>query len=128
MEADLSAASIEWWFSSRLQHTQRPIHKAARVQFSQHYRNKGFSYWSQVMFTDPKYVTISSSSGRSGCYQLTVGATRNCAHPKARCRLAARLHGCIAFGLTDMVMKSNGSPKTADFAKRWEFVFWSLRC
>ena len=46
------------------------IHKAARMQFSQH--DKGFSYWSHVMFTDSKYFTISSSSGSIGHYQLTM--------------------------------------------------------
>ena len=68
------------------------------------------------MFTDSKYFTISSSSGRSGCYQLTVEPPATVPTPK---RGAASLHvymGCTAFGLTDMVLVSGGSLKTADFS------------
>ena len=96
----------------------QPIHKTARVQFSQHYSTKGFSYWSQVMFTDSKYFTISSSSGRSGCYQLTVEPPATVPTPK---RGAASLHvymGCTAFGLTDMVLVSGGSLKNSRFFRK----------
>ena len=68
------------------------------MKFSQHYSDKGFSYWSQVMFTDSKYFTISSSSGRIGHYELTVAPPSTVPTPK---RGAASLHvymGCTAFG------------------------------
>ena len=95
-----------------------PIHKAARVQFCQHYSNKGFNYWSQVRFTNSKHFTISSSSGRSGCYQLTVEPPATVPTLK---RGAASLHvymGCTAFCLTDMVLVSGGSLKNSRFFRK----------
>lgn len=95
-----------------------PIHKAARVKFSQHYSDKGFSYWSQLMFTDSKYFTISSSSGRIGHYELTVTPPSTVPTPK---RGAASLHvymGCTVFGLTEMVLVSGGSLKNSKFFRK----------
>ena len=95
-----------------------PIHKAARVNFSQHYSDEGFSYWSQLMFTDSKYFTISSSSGRIGHYELTVTPPSTVPTPK---RGAASLHvymGCTVFGLTEMVLVSGGSLKNSKFFRK----------
>ena len=95
-----------------------PIHKAARVKFSQHCSDKGLSYWSQLMFTDSKYFTISSSSGRIGHYELTVTPPSTVPTPK---RGAASLHvymGCTVFGLTEMVLVSGGSLKNSKFFRK----------
>ena len=100
-----------------------PIHKAARVKFSQHYSDKGFSYWSQLMFTDSKYFTISSSSGRIGHYELTVAPPSTVPTPK---RGAASLHvymGCTVFGLTEMVLVSGGSLKNANSSEKMGVCF-----
>ena len=94
------------------------IHKAARVKFSQHCSDKGLSYWSQLMFTDSKYFTISSSSGRIGHYELTVTPPSTVPTPK---RGAASLHvymGCTVFGLTEMVLVSGGSLKNSKFFRK----------
>ena len=69
------------------------------------------------MFTDSKYFTISSSSGRSGGYQLMVEPPATVPTPK---RGVASLHvymGCTAFGLTDMVLVSGGSLKSSRFLR-----------
>ena len=94
------------------------IHKAARVKFPQHHSDKGFRYWSQVMFTDSKYFTISSSSGRIGHYELTVAPPPTVPTPK---RGAASLHvymGCTVFGLTEMVLVSGGSLKNSKIFRK----------
>ena len=74
-----------------------------------------------ILYTDSNYFTISSSSGRSGCYQLMVDMEPPATVPTPK-RGAASLHvymGCTAFGLTDdMVLVLGGSLKNSRFFRK----------
>ena len=81
---------------------------------AQQYRNEEFSFWSQVMFTDSKYFTISSSSRRIEHYQLTVEPPSNVPTPTGFAAWAA-CHGLHRLWLDRDVLVFGGSVKNSRF-------------